>query len=171
MKKSAYKLLFITLVTTLFTACKTAAPHYNYKELAQASIRLGLDIEMNDNHKLYVESAQWMGVPHQMGGNSKRGIDCSGLTTQLYKKVYHKRLERNSNDQLRKNCHRITKKNLREGDLVFFHNGRDKRRATHVGVYLKNNLFVHTSTSRGVMISSLNEAYYQKHWLAGGRKK
>ncbi|MGL4519671.1 MAG: C40 family peptidase [Phocaeicola sp.] len=171
MKKASYNLLLICLLTILFTGCKTTAPQYNYQELAKASIRLGMDIELKDNHKLYVESAHWMGVPHQMGGNSKRGIDCSGLTSHLYKKVYHKRLERNSNDQLKKNCHRVSKNNLREGDLVFFHNGRNKRQATHVGVYLKNNLFIHTSTSRGVMLSSLNENYYQKHWLAGGRKK
>ncbi|MGL5273557.1 MAG: NlpC/P60 family protein, partial [Phocaeicola sp.] len=49
--------------------------------------------------------------------------------------------------------------------------GRNKKQATHVGVYLKNSLFIHTSTSRGVMLSNLNEPYYKKHWLSGGRKK
>lgn len=66
-------------------------------------------------------------------------------------------------------CHKVSKRNLREGDLVFFHNGRKKRIASHVGIYLKNNKFIHASTSRGVIISSLNEDYYRKHWLSGGR--
>ena len=51
-------------------------PRYNYKELARASIRLNMDIDMKDNHQLYVESAAWLGVPYRGGGNSKRG---SGL--------------------------------------------------------------------------------------------
>ena len=66
-------------------------------------------------------------------------------------------------------CHKVSKRNLREGDLVFFHNGRKKRIASHVGIYLKDNKFIHASTSRGVIISSLNEDYYRKHWLSGGR--
>lgn len=41
---------------------------------------------MKDNHRLYVESAKWLGVPYRGGGNNKRGIDCSGLTSHLYKK-------------------------------------------------------------------------------------
>ncbi|MGL5937642.1 MAG: C40 family peptidase [Phocaeicola sp.] len=171
MRKIAQKLFLFILFTTLLSACKTVTPNYNYKELAQASIRLGVDIEKKDNHKLYIESAHWIGVPHRIGGTTKKGVDCSGLTMRLYKKVYHKSLERNSNEQLTKNCHRIAKSKLCEGDLVFFHNGKKKKQASHVGIYLKDNLFIHTSTSRGVMVSSLNESYYKKHWLAAGRKK
>ena len=105
------------------------------------------------------ESAAWLGVPYRGGGNSKRGVDCSGLTSHLYKKVYHKKLKRNSDDQRTQDCHKVSKRNLREGDLVFFHNGRKKRIASHVGIYLKDNKFIHASTSRGVIISSLNEDY------------
>ena len=68
---------------------------------------------------------------------------------------------------MRKN--KIKKNKLQEGDLVFFHNGRKKKKATHVGIYLKNGKFIHASTSRGVIISRLNEDYWQKHWLSGGR--
>ena len=97
---------------------------------------------MKDNHQLYVESAAWLGVPYRGGGNSKRGVDCSGLTSHLYKKVYHKKLKRNSDDQRTQDCHKVSKRNLREGDLVFFHNGRKKRIASHVGIYLKDNVGV-----------------------------
>ena len=155
MKKLLSHLLVLGTLAMLLVSCGTSAPRYNYKELARASIRLNMDIDMKDNHQLYVESAAWLGVPYRGGGNSKRGVDCSGLTSHLYKKVYHKKLKR--------------KRNLREGDLVFFHNGRKKRIASHVGIYLKDNKFIHASTSRGVIISSLNEDYYRKHWLSGGR--
>lgn len=169
MKRLLFYLITLGTLAVLVSSCGTSAPHYNYRELARASIRLGMDIDLTDNHRLYVESAEWLGTPYRSNGNSKRGIDCSGLTSHLYKKVYHKRLQRNSNDQRTKDCRKVSKSNLREGDLVFFHNGRKKRTASHAGIYLKNNRFIHASTSRGVIISSLNEPYYRKHWLGGGR--
>lgn len=169
MKRLLSHLLILGTLAAILASCGTSAPRYNYKELAHASIRLGVDIEMKDNHRLYVESAKWLGVPYRGGGNSKRGIDCSGLSSHLYKKVYHKKLQRNSDDQRTKDCRKVGKSRLREGDLVFFHNGRKKRVASHVGVYLKDNKFIHASTSRGVIISSLEEDYYRRHWLGGGR--
>lgn len=169
MKRLLSHLLILGTLAAMLASCATSAPHYNYKELARASIRMDMDIDIKDNHRLYVESAGWLGVPYRRGGNSKRGVDCSGLTSHLYKKVYHKKLERNSDEQRTKNCHKVSKRNLREGDLVFFHNGRKKRTASHVGIYLKNNKFIHASTSKGVIISNLNEDYYRKHWLSGGR--
>ena len=167
MKNIHYLLL---LVFPLFLgSCRTATPHYDYQELARASVRLGIDIDMKDNHALYVESANWLGVPYRGGGNTKRGVDCSGLVYSIYKKVYRKELQRNSDEQRKKDCRKIRKSKLREGDLVFFHNGRKKKRATHVGIYLKNRKFIHTSTSQGVIVSRLDEKYWDEHWLSGGR--
>ena len=55
-------------------------------------------------------------------------------------------------------------------DLVFFNiNNRRGGRASHVGVYLKNDLFVHATTKQGVIISSLNEPYYRRTYIGGGR--
>ena len=125
--------ILLLLLPILLGSCRTSAPAYNYQELAKASIRLGIDIDMEDNHALYVESSNWLGVPYRGGGNSKRGVDCSGLTSAIYKKVYQKNLERNSDDQRKKDCRKVKKGKLKEGDLVFFHNGRKKKRATHVG--------------------------------------
>ena len=167
MKNIHYLLL---LVFPLFLgSCRTATPHYDYQELARASVRLGIDIDMKDNHALYVESANWLGVPYRGGGNTKRGVDCSGLVYSIYKKVYHKELQRNSDEQRKKDCRKIRKSKLREGDLVFFHNGRKKKRATHVGIYLKNRKFIHASTSQGVIVSRLDEEYWNEHWISGGR--
>ncbi len=156
------------LVLHLFTACRSITPSYNYRELARAGIALNLDIDENDNHQLYLEAAKWIGVPHSRGKN-KQGIDCSGLTCALFNKVYRIKLERSSDGQLKKNCYKIGKQNLKEGDLVFFHGKSSKRKASHVGTYLKNNKFIHTSTSRGVIVSDLNEYYWKTHWLTGGR--
>ena len=168
MKRLRY-ILLLSLLPLLLGSCRTAAPAYDYQELARASLRLGIDIDMKDNHALYVESGHWIGVPYRGGGTTKRGIDCSGLTSAIYKKVYRKSLERNSDDQRKKDCRKVKKSKLKEGDLVFFHNGRKKKRATHVGIYLKDRKFIHASTSQGVIISRLDEEYWKKHWLSGGR--
>lgn len=163
--------LIAILTTLLFTSCGTRAPRYDYRELAQAAIRLDMDIAMEDNHRLYIESAHWIGVPYRAGGNTMKGVDCSGLTYNIYKKVYHKHLKRNSDEQRQKNCRKVSKSKLQEGDLVFFHNGKNKRTATHVGIYLKDNRFIHASTSRGVIVSRLDEPYYRRVWMQGGRVK
>ena len=161
--------LILCALAFLLGSCRTIAPQYDYQELARASVRLGMDIDMNDNHALYVESAQWLGVPYRNGGTTEQGIDCSGLTSAIYKKVYRKSLERNSDDQRKKDCRKVKKGKLREGDLVFFHNGRKKKTATHVGIYLKDRKFIHASSRQGVIISTIDEDYWKKHWLSGGR--
>lgn len=154
-----------------FSSCGTHKVTTNIREIAIAAIRLDMDIDLEDNHKLYIEASKWIGTPYRSGGNSKRGVDCSGLTSAIYKSVYRKRLERKAEDQREHDCKRVLKRNLKEGDLVFFHNGRRKREASHVGIYLKEGRFIHASTSSGVIVSSLKEKYYDKHWLSAGRVK
>lgn len=169
MKKHICHGLILCALAFLLGSCRSAAPQYDYQELARASLRLGIDIDMKDNHALYVESANWLGVPYRSGGMSKSGVDCSGFTSSVYKKVYRKNLERNSDDQRKKDCKKVKKGKLQEGDLVFFHGGRKKKKATHVGIYLKDGKFIHASTRRGVIVSHLGEEYWERHWLSGGR--
>lgn len=168
MKKHLIYLLALVGLAASLSSCRTAAPRLDYKALARASVRLGVDIDMHDNHKLYLEAAQWVGTPYRGGGNSKRGTDCSGLTTQIYKKVYHTRLPRTTGGQ-KQESRKVARRALREGDLVFFTSRNSGRKVAHVGIYLKNDKFIHASTSRGVIVSHLDESYYRKHWLTGGR--
>lgn len=168
MKKNISHFILLLGVIIGFSSCRTSAPQLDYKALAKASIRLGVDINLEDNHKLYMESAEWIGVPYRSGGDSKRGTDCSGLTYQIYRKVYRTQLPRNTED-LRKKSNKVSKRNLREGDLVFFTSRNSRKKVAHVGIYLKNGKFIHASTSKGVIVSNLNENYYTTHWMSGGR--
>lgn len=152
----------------LLSSCRTSAPRMDYRGLARASIRLGVDINLQDNHKLYLEASNWIGVPYRPGGDSKRGTDCSGFVRQLYRKVYRMQVPRNTED-LKKESRKVAKRSLREGDLVFFTSNRSRRKVAHVGVYLKDGKFIHASTSKGVIVSRLSENYYSKHWISGGR--
>lgn len=166
-KRFVYLFLAGTLIFCL-SSCHTSAPRLDYKALARASVRLGIDIGPTDNHKLYIESAEWTGVSYRPGGDSKQGTDCSGFTCRIYEKVYRTKLPRSTEEQ-KKESRTIGKRHLREGDLVFFTSKRSGNKPAHVGIYLKEGKFVHASTSKGVIVSSLQEKYYIDNWLSGGR--
>ena len=139
----------------------------------QQKVALPADFTPEDNIFLYNEGARWLGVRHKLGGSTKRGVDCSGFVSIVYREVYGKQLARSSADMLKYNCKKVSRAKLQEGDLVFFKTGRGGKRGVpnHVGIYLKNGRFIHTSTSSGVMVSSLSEPYYTRTWLTGGRVK
>jgi cell wall-associated NlpC family hydrolase len=119
------------------------------------------------NAVMYQFIDDWYGTKYRLGGSSRSGIDCSALVQKLYTYVYGMDVVRTSVMQFRMSEYIADKGKLKEGDLVFFriHGGP----VSHVGVYLHNNYFVHASSSRGVMISNLNEAYWTKHYVGGGR--
>jgi murein DD-endopeptidase / murein LD-carboxypeptidase len=122
---------------------------------------------IKNNLELYKFIDMWTGTPYKYGGSTMYGIDCSGLAKTLFDEVYHLKITRDGNSQY-KECDPIKKDDLIQGDLVFFKIG--SRYITHVGVFLGNGKFFHAS-SKGVMISDLNEKYYQKYFFSGGRLK
>lgn len=137
------------------------------EELSQS---LNMELSPKDNLLLYAFVNEWIGVPYVFGGNSKRGTDCSNFVRMVMAKSYGSRLSRSSETMYKRDVRKISKAKLREGDLVFFSTGRSKR-VNHVGIYLKQGLFAHASTQRGVMISSLNESYFKRYYRGGGRCK
>lgn len=129
---------------------------------------LGLAYSPDDNAALYEVVNEWLGVPYKYGGTDRNGIDCSAFVGVVYRKVYGINLHRTSNDILR-DVELIGRTQLQEGDILFFTNSKGK--VSHVGVYLKDNLFAHSSTSNGVSVSNLNDSYWKKHFYKGGRRK
>lgn len=165
--------LFLSLLF-LFSSCRTTQRYLpGTPSPKQLSAKLGVHVTESDYRYLYAESAEWLGVRHKIGGTSKHGVDCSGFVGVIYRKVYGKQLSRSSAGILKDNCRKIKKGKLKEGDLVFFRTTRKggKKTPTHVGIYLKNGKFIHASTSKGVIVSSLSEPYYVRTWLTGGRVK
>ena len=135
---------------------------------ARGSNPLGLTYSAEDNMALYEAINSWLGVPYKYGGTDRNGIDCSAFVGTIYKEVYGIALNRTANDMTR-NVNFIPRSQLREGDLVFFKNSNGK--VSHVGIYLKDNLFAHSSTSNGVSVSSLENTYWKKHFYKAGRVK
>lgn len=173
----AYRLLcekaFLFFLLLACCACtgKKETRGTDYRALARAGIALGVDIEEYDNHSLFLEAASWVGTPYLYGGNTRRGVDCSGLSSNIYATVFRVNLSRSCREQYQNDCRHKLKntRHLSSGDLVFFRSGSGKGKVNHVGVYLKNGNFIHASSSRGVVVDNLNSGYWAKNWLAGGR--
>ena len=152
---------------------KTEKPDLSYTNTNASEIKnkyaaqLKISTEKIYNEKLYQEIDGWIGVKYKWGGNDKNGVDCSGFTDAVYLSVYEYKLKRSAFDII-KECDVIEKNNLMEGDLVFFDISSNN---SHVGIYLANNKFVHASSSKGVMISDLTEAYWTKYWGRAARIK
>ncbi|MCD0487077.1 NlpC/P60 family protein [Pedobacter sp. MC2016-14] len=127
---------------------------------------MGVAVDATSNLKLYKFIYEWIGTPYRFGGNTKQGVDCSAFTKAIYDKVFNTTILRNSRD-IFSMVDPLPKDELKEGDLVFFK--IKSRSITHIGIYLGDNRFAHASSSRGVVISNLNEPYYSRYFYKGGR--
>lgn len=134
------------------------------------------------NNDIYVESMKflksyasdmtdycvtWVGTPHRMGGTTRDGVDCSGFVCNVYQDVYGIKLPRNSGKMEQECVLHSNKKQLKEGDLIFF----GKNNVNHVAIFIKDDKFVHTSSSKGVIVSSLEEKYWKENYRSCGRPK
>ena len=138
----------------------------NLKLCYEFSKLLGQEIESLPNPVLYETIHDWLGTPYKYSGDCKDGIDCSGFVCMLYQKVYGMELGASA-AEIYKSAKPLKKNSLHEGDLVFFR--INKKRVSHVGIYLMNNKFAHATVQNGVIISDLDEAYYKKYFFKGGR--
>lgn len=115
--------------------------------------------------KLRSAADEWEGVSQKWGGTTKQGVDCSGLVQSVYASRFNLSLPRTTDQQVRTGT-RVSRSALRPGDLVFF---RHSRKKYHVGIYLSEGEFLHTSTSQGVTVSPLDQSYWNERWWQGRR--
>ena len=127
---------------------------------------INVPIDNLNNIVLLEQIDKWWGTRYCIGGNSENCVDCSGFTQIIMRNVYNLSILRTAQEQ-HNQAQRIEKEGLQEGDLVFF--GSSIRSISHVGIYLQNNKFVHASTSNGVIVSDLNDKYWNPRFRGGGR--
>ncbi len=126
---------------------------------------LNRNVETITNIPLFSFIDEWWATRYRYGGTSKKGIDCSSYTGHLLSEVFGITLPRTAHEQYTVSVH-INRDDLKEGDLVFFNTTGG---VSHVGVYLGNGYFTHSSCSRGVTISNLEEQYYNRKFIGGRR--
>jgi cell wall-associated NlpC family hydrolase len=116
---------------------------------------------------LQVECKKWLGTRYRLGGSNREGVDCSGFTSQIYLNVYNIKLPRTAADQFMRGRNVMTSQ-LKAGDLVFFQTSAAAP-ITHVGIYLGDGQFIHSSTRSGVILSHLYEGYYSQAFRGAKR--
>ena len=104
---------------------------------------------------------EWQGTPYLFGGTKKSGIDCSALVQKAFLEAYQILLPRTTRQQVKRG-RKVSWNDIQKGDLVFF---KTRRNTYHVGVYLGDKQFMHASTSKGVIISRMDNPYWaSKFW-------
>ena len=148
---------------------KIESPSRNEIESAQKlqfkyALILDTEVEMVKNLNLVSLVDEWMGTRYRLGGTTKTGIDCSAFMQVLFAGIYGIALPRTAREQYN-NSQRISRTELKEGDLIFFNTTGG---VSHVGMYLQNNKFVHASSS-GVTISDIFDEYWVRRFVGVGR--
>jgi lipoprotein Spr len=129
------------------------------------SLLLDVEVEILKNFNLLRLMDDWYSTRYVYGGTSKRGIDCSALMQVFFASLYGIILPRTAKQQYDLS-RRISRTELKEGDLLFFNT---QGGVSHVGMYLCNNKFVHASSSNGVTISDMFDPYYANRLIGAGR--
>jgi hypothetical protein len=130
----------------------------NLNEMTEGGIR---------KNEIMNQIMDWLGTPYHFGGSTGHGIDCSAFVQTIFNRCAGLYLPRTARDQYTFGDN-IRMDKLEFGDLVFFHT-YSRKFASHVGIYLHDNLFAHSSSRYGVTVSSLESTYYNKHFISGKR--
>jgi len=155
------RILLLVVVFGFMSAC-TSIPSSNSGAMINTSVKQSDSAQYKRFMGFY---SQWQGTPYKFGGTSRSGVDCSGFMVRSFDHVYNVNLPRTTELQMQKGVV-VDRGQLKTGDLIFFKTGIKK---LHVGVYLKDQKFMHASTSKGVIISTLNNPYWTDAYWHGRR--
>jgi lipoprotein Spr/probable lipoprotein NlpC len=168
--KTKFKIMsgLIAFIIAFSSSCHTTSILKEDHTYQIYSEKLGVNLNGNEDLNLLQSMTNWKGTPYKYGGNTKKGTDCSGFVSSIYKEVYGKQLQRSSRDMVQ-DVKFVSKKDLKTGDILFFK--IHSRNITHVGIYIADNKFIHAQTKDGVVVTDLNQEYYQKSFYKAGRVK
>ncbi len=167
------KVLFLLILIIGFNSCKSSKRPKVVTKKAQVEKRKVVatpkkkKVHVSKNQskpsKVVAYSKQFLGTRYKWGGTTKSGIDCSGLVYESFR-AYDIILPRISRDIAKRGV-KVPLHKVKKGDLLFFKTKNRRNAINHVGLVteIKNNTiyFIHSTTSKGVIISSLNTSYWK----------
>ena len=165
------KLLPILLLALFLTSCGSSK-----RSTSDRKSRSSNKIEHSSNPnsavgKIIKHAKSFEGTRYKFGGTTKKGMDCSGLVHTSFAEAGIK-LPRISRDMATEGK-RISLLKVQEGDLVFFQTDKNRNVINHVGlvVYNKSGVLksIHSTSSRGVIISDISEAYWNNTFVQARR--
>lgn len=175
------KAVFIAFASVVLASCGASKPAVVKRDTPSKTVTKSGDLRTLDSRfsgnvdktvkGILKDAEKYLGAPYKFGGNTSSGFDCSGFTVKVFQEN-DMNLPRRSTDQA-STGERIDIRNAKPGDLLFFATGGGGR-VSHVGIVhdIGNDgevKFIHASTSKGVIISSLNEKYWNKAYLHATR--
>ena len=164
------KVILILLLSCSISSCKSS------KRISDTSKRVEISSTENTStnrlaNNIIKNAETYNGVRYKYGGTTKKGMDCSGLIYVAFKSE-HIVLPRVSRDMAKKGVH-IKLNEVKKGDLLFFKTNKKGKGINHVGlvVTLKRGFieFIHSTTSKGVITSSLTEQYWKAAFIEARR--
>ena len=187
MKNILSRIAGAIFVAVILTSCGTSkskfaaenAPNHTSKKIVRTAppevkIKTAPPEELPEDNRVYNITSyarNFEGTKYKYGGTTEKGMDCSGLvyTSFLQEEIA---LPRSSRD-MAKRGDRLSLEDVNIGDLLFFETDKNKKVINHVGLVVEiqpgHIFFIHSSTSRGVIISSLSENYWFDHFVMARR--
>ncbi|MBQ7516224.1 MAG: C40 family peptidase [Schwartzia sp.] len=114
--------------------------------------------------KIIATGRKYTGVPYSFGGTTPKGFDCSGFVQFVFRQHGYA-IPRMADEQYHLGKKVKKRKELVPGDLVFF--STYEPGASHCGIYLGQNKFLHVSSRRGVRVDNLDDEYWKPRWYGG----
>ncbi|WP_236548057.1 C40 family peptidase [Polaribacter septentrionalilitoris] len=151
------KIVFLWVVfSLLMSSCSSSKKAVNINKKPASKV-----------DRIVANAMQYKGVRYRFGGTTKRGMDCSGVVYVAYgsQNVLLPRVSRD----MAKRGRKISLRKVKKGDLVFFRTSKSRRGINHVGLVVSHKKgvirFIHSTSSRGVIVSSLSEKYWKKAFV------
>lgn len=176
MRKYMSKLALVVLLVSNFQTVKAennffdifkkvcSENKFDFDGLSIFFTESGINLNKAVDPQLYVNIFKWMFTPYKYGGKTEKGIDCSNYVFKLNSECQS---DYSTSYQLAQITTYVDPSELQEGDLVFFNvNGGG---ISHVGIYLQDGKFTHSSSSKGVSIANLSDPYWAKRFCKAGR--
>ena len=126
--------------------------------------------ECLQEEEIQEEMERYLGIRYKRAGDDTKGFDCSGFVKQIYNEVFGIDLPHQSSEQSKFSLlTQISSDELKTGDLIFFSGGRKRKGINHVGIYHSDGRFIHSSRTKGVVVSSLSDPYWKARLVAAKR--
>lgn len=152
-------ILYCSLLLLLLTSCG-GAKKVSVKPLSDSK-----------TERIVKQAQSFAGTRYKFGGTTSKGMDCSGLIYIAFQRE-NIVLPRVSRD-MAKRGKPIKDKDIDSGDLLFFRTNKNSKRINHVGLVTKAQdgeiYFIHSTTSKGVLTSNLDESYWNKAYVMARR--
>lgn len=167
--------LILFSIAIIFTSCSAVSHAHGHKTITTAGSLKSKNKDKKESlltTNILSNAENYLGVPYKFGGMTSSGMDCSGLVVRVFGDN-HINMPRRSIDQAKEGMH-IHIKDVRRGDLLFFATINGSSDVSHIGIVHTIEQsgeikFIHASTKRGVIISSLDESYWNKAFLFAKR--